>query len=227
MKKITGFYKSWLHRRFTIHHWLLISCLFSLALLLARVIISGRLSYAFLAWNLFLGYIPFYISEWLGRHPKIITKRIKLVPLLFLWILFMPNSFYMLTDLFHLDDIEEGQSWFDLTLILSFAWTGILFGILSIRKMEILLKNSKGPLISGLVIFTVMWLNAFGIYIGRFLRFNSWDIITDPFSLITEVWTILFYPYDHRYVWAMSFCFAFLMLIIYYTTKKLSEGIKR
>ena len=92
----------------------------------------------------------------------------------------MPNSFYILTDLFHLENMSNGHSWFDLTLILSFAWNGIIFGILSIRKMEMLLKKAKGNLVSGFIICAVMWLNAFGVYIGRFLRFNSWDILFKP-----------------------------------------------
>jgi uncharacterized membrane protein len=90
--------------------------------------------------------------------------------------------------------------------------------------MEMLLKASQGKFISGFVICTVMWLNAFGIYIGRFLRFNSWDIILNPFSLFGEIAGMFLNPYDYRYVWAMSFCFAFFMVIIYYTIKKLSQA---
>jgi uncharacterized membrane protein len=208
---------------FTIQHWLLISSSFSILLLLVRVITSGRLSYAFLAWNLFLAYIPFLISNWLARHPEVLRSRVKLIMLILTWLLFMPNSFYILTDLFHLENMGNGHPWFDLTLILSFAWNGVLLGILSIRKMEMLLKKGKGKIISGLVICTVMWLNAFGIYIGRFLRFNSWDIILNPFSLFGEIADIILNPYGYRYVWAMSFCFAFFMIILYYSSKKLAE----
>ncbi len=208
---------------FTIQHWMLISSAFSLMLLLLRIITSGRMSYSFLAWNLFLAYIPFLLSNWLSRHVEVLKNRIKLIFLVLLWLLFMPNSFYILTDLFHLQNMGNGHPWFDLTLILSFAWNGILFGILSIRKMEMLLKAAKGKFISGLIIFMVMWLNAFGIYLGRFLRFNSWDVLINPFSLSGEIVAIFLNPYDYRYVWIMSFCFAFFMVIIYYTIKKVSE----
>jgi len=223
MKKLLKLIKTNLSPAFTIQHWLLIASLFSIMLLLARIITSGRFSYAFLAWNLFLAYIPFSISNWLGRHAEVLRSRIKLFLVIFAWLLFMPNSFYILTDLFHLENMGNGHPWFDLTLILSFAWNGILFGILSIRKMESLLKKAKGKFISGLVICTVMWLNAFGVYIGRFLRFNSWDIIVNPFSLFGEIADIILNPYDYRYVWAMSFCFAFFMIILYYSSKKLAD----
>ncbi len=226
MKKILLNIKNRIPTSLTIRQWLIISSLFSLTLLTTRVIASGRLSYGFLAWNLFLAYVPYFISQWLERHLQILRNRIKLVSLIFTWILFMPNSFYILTDLFHLENMGNGHSWFDLTLILSFAWSGIIFGILSICKMEMLLKKAKGNLVSGFIICTVMWLNAFGVYIGRFLRFDSWDIIVNPFSLLTEITNIIFNPYDYRYVWAMSICFAFFMIIIYYTIKKLSEAFK-
>jgi uncharacterized membrane protein len=214
------------NRRFTIQRWLLISCSFSLLLLTFRIILTGRLSYIFLAWNLFLASVPYFISEWFGKHPQIVARKTRLILLLFVWLLFMPNSFYMFTDLFHLDNMDNGNPWFDLTLILSFAWNGLMFGVISIRQMETLLKKTKGKFVSGVVICVVMWLNAFGVYIGRFLRFNSWDIFFNPFSLLTETGNIFFDPYDHRRVWAMSICFAFFMIIVYYTIKKLNEAIK-
>lgn len=222
LKKI----ETWVMERLGLQQWLLISSMFSLSLLTIRIINSHYLSYVFLAWNLFLAFVPYFISNWLSKHRSVLTNRIKLAFLVFIWILFMPNSFYILTDLFHLNNMSHGDSWFDLTLILSFAWTGILFGILSIWKMELLLKNAKGKFVSGFVICIVMWLNAFGIYIGRFLRFNSWDVFVNPFSLLSEIMDILLNPYDYRYVWAMSSCFALFMVIVYYTTQKLSETIK-
>ena len=226
MKKILKKIRERIPSRFTLSQWLLIASVFSLSLLAIRIIKTGYLSYGFLAWNLFLAYVPYFISEWLSKHPQILASRVKLLALVFIWILFMPNSFYILTDLFHLNNMSKGNSWYDLTLILSFAWNGILFGILSIYKMELLLKKAKGKFIAAFIIYAVMWLNAFGIYIGRFLRFNSWDIFVNPFSLISGIVEIIFNPYDYRYVWAMCFCFAFFMAILYYTTKRLSDVFK-
>ena len=124
MKRILWSIENKFSNRLTIRRWLLISCSFSLLLLTFRIILTGRLSYIFLAWNLFLASVPYFISEWFGRHPQIVARRTRLIALLFVWLLFMPNSFYMLTDLFHLDNMDNGNPWFDLTLILSFAWNG-------------------------------------------------------------------------------------------------------
>jgi uncharacterized membrane protein len=99
------------------------------------------------------------------------------------WLLFIPNSFYIITDLVHFTHIRTAPKWFDLLLIFSFAWNGILCGIISLRRVESLMILLRGKQFSVFLVFVVMWLCSFGIYIGRFLRYNSWDIITNPFSL--------------------------------------------
>jgi uncharacterized membrane protein len=209
-----------------LQEWILISSAFSILLLIIRIVVSHRLSYIFLAWNLLLAYVPLMIANWLNRHEAVIQKKIMLVLTISMWLLFLPNSFYILTDLFHLHTSDGNRPWFDLTLILSFAWNGILFGIISIWKMEIMLKRTKGRLASAVLIFTVMWLNAFGVYIGRFLRFNSWDVIFNPFPLFTEVVDMIINPYDYKTAWAISLCFACFISILYYTLKKLTEVLK-
>jgi len=207
----------------TMHEWLGLSAMFSIFLLFCRIVMTGEISYAFLAWNLFLAWIPYFISRLLSHRFSVLRSKIKFASLIFLWLMFMPNTFYIITDLFHLDLVTGKHQWFDLTMILSFAWTGILFGIISIRRMEMILVSAKGKLFASIVICAVMWLNAFGVYIGRYLRFNSWEIITNPFQLLNEIFAILLDPYSYRWVWAMTFCFSIFMLIIYYTIKKLSE----
>jgi uncharacterized membrane protein len=194
-----------------------------MVLLMIRIVVSHRISYIFLAWNLLLAYAPLVIANWLNRHEVVMRNKIIVVVSISAWLLFMPNSFYIVTDLFHLDTTAENRPWFDLTLILSFAWNGILFGIISIWKMEILLKRTKGRLASALLIFTVMWLNAFGVYIGRVLRFNSWDIIFNPFALLSEIVEMIINPYDYKGAWAISLCFGLFFVILYYTMKKLTE----
>jgi uncharacterized membrane protein len=206
--------------------WILISSAFSILLLAIRIIVSHRISYAFLAWNLFLAYIPLMIANWLNRHEIIMRNKISILLSISVWLLFLPNSFYILTDLFHLQNLPGSRPWFDLILILSFAWNGILFGIISIWKMEMLLKRTTGRLTSTLLIFAVMWLNAFGVYIGRFLRFNSWDIIFNPFPLFTEIFDMIINPYDYKTAWAMCLCLGCFISILYYTMKRLTQVLK-
>ena len=207
-----------------IQQWLLISCGFSCLLLCARIFITGDLTYLFLVWNLFLAFIPFAITEWLPTLERFAQRKRELAIVLFVWLLFIPNSFYILTDLFHLDKFDSAPKWFDLLLIFSFAWNGIVLGIVSIRRTEVILESISGRRFSLFIIFIVMWLNAFGIYIGRYLRFNSWDIIAQPFSLFKEMFEVLFHSLRNKMEWGMIAVYAVFMTVLYITIKKLAEN---
>ncbi len=208
----------------SIEQWLLISTAFSIMMLTVRILNTGFLTYAFLVWNLFLGYIPLFITNWMRKNILLFESRIKLSAVLLVWLLFMPNSFYIITDLFHLSDMDTPVLWFDLMMIFSFAWNGLVAGLLSVYRMEQMLKLTKGKWISFFIISAVMWLCAFGVYIGRYLRFNSWDVLTNPFSLAKEILSIVFNPADHVYAWGMTICFSSFMIILYYTIKKMGES---
>ena len=207
----------------TIHEWLLASSGFSCLLLLCRMIATGSLEYIFLPWNLFLAFVPYCITWWMSRHVSIIENKLKLFIALAAWLLFIPNSFYIMTDLVHFTHIRTAPKWFDLLLIFSFAWNGILFGIISLRRVETFIVLLRGKQFSVFIVFAVMWLCSFGIYIGRFLRYNSWDIITDPFSLAGEILDMIVHPFANEYAWGMTLCYSVFMTFIYFTIKKLSE----
>jgi uncharacterized membrane protein len=208
----------------TIHGWLLASSAFSCVLLIARLLATNTAGYIFLPWNLFLAFVPYWITGWMIRNIAIIENKLKLTAALAMWLLFIPNSFYIITDLFHLTDVHSAPRWFDLLLIFSFAWNGILAGIISLRRIEIIMNRIRGKSFSILVVFGVMWLNAFGIYIGRFLRYNSWDIITDPFSLAAEITYMVIHPFENGYAWGMTVCYSVFTTLLYFTIKKLSES---
>jgi len=207
----------------TMQQWLIISCGFSCLLLAARVIVTGYPTYVFLSWNLFLAFLPYAITEWLWAHPGIAKNKMILSGFMTLWILFIPNSFYIITDLFHLDNFHSAPKWFDLLMIFSFAWNGLLLGLMSVRKTELILEVLSGRGFSLFIVFMVMCLNAFGIYIGRYLRFNSWDIIMQPFSLFHEMFEVLLHPVRNKMEWGMIMVYAFFMTVLYITVKKLGE----
>ena len=204
--------------------WLMVSCGFSCSLLAARIFITGDMTYLFLLWNLFLAFVPFAITRWLTSKTGFAKHKVKAAATLFVWLLFIPNSFYILTDLFHLDKFDSAPQWFDLLLIFSFAWNGIVLGIISLRRAEILLETVTGRRISTVIIFSVMWLNAFGIYIGRYLRFNSWDIITQPLSLFSAIFEVWLHPFRNKMEWGMIALYAVFMTVLYFTLKKLGEN---
>lgn len=203
---------------------LFLSCSFSVALVLFRIIYTHQLLFIGLIWNLFLAFLPFFLSNWIYRNVYVKSKW-SFVISIFIWLLLIPNAFYIITDLFHLKAKDNCPLWYDLALLYSFAWNGLLFGILSVRQMEKMfnLVFNKNYLL--LFIAPVMFLNSLGIYIGRFLRFNSWDVISNPILLTKDIYYLIFHPFRNRLDWGMIICYAALMTIIYISLKKLSKEL--
>lgn len=206
-----------------IHEWLILTSVFSGLLLLGRILVTGSIAYLFLPWNLFLGFIPYWLTGRMILMPAWLENKWKFYGLLMIWLLFIPNSFYIITDLFHLTHIDSAPKWYDLLMIFSFAWNGLLYGVISLRRIELLVTVRGARGFSLLVVFIVMWLCAFGIYIGRFLRFNSWDVITNPFSLLAEIGDMMIHPLAHGYAWGMTLVYGLFMTGVYISIRKLTE----
>lgn len=209
----------------TFHEWPVISSFFSCLLLLIRITVTGSFAFIFLVWNLFLAFIPYWITAWAIKNAAINKNKFKLTAMIAVWLLFVPNSFYIVTDLFHLYNRDTAPKWFDILMVFSFAWNGILFGIISIRRVEIIFLWKRKRSFSLLLVFVVMWLGSFGVYIGRVLRFNSWDVITNPFSLLSDILNMIVHPFANFYSWGMTFCYSVFMTLLYYSIKKLNESI--
>jgi uncharacterized membrane protein len=206
-----------------------LSMLFSCILVPARIIYTGRLTFIFLVWNLILAYVPYFITQMLTQNTKWLNSRVKLTIVVLAWLAFIPNSFYILTDLFHLQDRYNDRlvpQWYDLAMIFSFAWNGLLLGILSIRQMEKIICRHLFKIPELLFLCPVMWMNAWGVYIGRYLRYNSWDVLTDPLQLSKDICVILLHPIEYKNASGMIFCFSILMTLFYLTLKKLGRAIR-
>lgn len=204
---------------------LILSCFFSIALCFARVVYTGELTFLSLIWNLFLAFIPFCISKFLIRHPQWIEKNKRFMLTAIVWLLFIPNSFYIITDLFHLEERSNIPMWFDLALIFSFAWNGLLMGILSLRQMEKILAAKWQMNTEAYFIYPFMLLNAFGIYLGRYLRYNSWDVISNPLALARDIFYLIIHPIRYRLDWSMILCYAVFMSLLYLSLKKIGKEV--
>lgn len=198
---------------------LMLSALFSICLTCARIIYTGEWLFAWLPWNLFLAFVPYTISRFATRQLSWIENNFKLA------LLFIPNAFYIITDLFHLEIRIGIPLWFDLALILSFAWNGLLLGILSVRQMEKIIEVKFPFIKEWQFVYPVMLLNALGIYIGRYLRYNTWDVVTNPFQLTKDIVYLLAHPVRNRFDWSMIICYAVLMALIYLAVKKMSRAL--
>jgi uncharacterized membrane protein len=153
-----------------------------------RIMLSDSTDYVFLVWNLFLAWIPlgmaYFVSFAKKRRYVLITVPLAAA----LWLLFLPNAPYILTDLQHLRHPYGGVPiWFDMLLINWFAWTGLLLGIFSLFLMHDIVRRMIGRWAGWFFVLSVSLLSGLGIYLGRFLRWNSWDLILRPLELPKEL----------------------------------------
>lgn len=191
--------------------------LFCFFLSLFRIYISGTRSFLFLNWNLFLAFLPWIATSYLILKPR---SKWKTIGILFLWILFFPNAPYILTDLFHLRFLDSAPIWFDMILILSFAWTGLVFGFISLNDLYNMGRHWMSKKWLQVSMCLLLFLSAYGIYIGRYLRWNSWDFFTQPLQLLQEVSAPITEPFHHPKAWGMTILLGFLLNMMFWTLIK-------
>jgi uncharacterized membrane protein len=193
---------------------------------LFRLSFTGTKVFLFLNWNLFLAFIPWAMTGLAVMKMKTRIRKFVLFALLFIWLLFFPNAPYILTDLFHLRLNSSMPIWFDLVLILSFAWTGLLFGFLSLMDIENLLLQSLNKFWTRIIISILLFIGSFGIYVGRYLRWNSWDIITEPFNLFYDISDRIVNPFEHPRTWGLTLFMGLFLNMIYWSFKIIKDKVK-
>jgi len=181
------------HRRRAIYAALALLSFFSVALVFARYAYFGEARFGGLIWNLFLAWIPFGLAILVYDRHRAGARASSLLPLGALWLLFLPNAPYIVTDFKHLEPTAGAPLWFDVVVIAAPAWTGMLLGFLSLYLVQAVVRQLAGRSAGWLVAIGALGLSSFGVYLGRVLRWNSWDVLTDP-SLLTELDGILVEP---------------------------------
>jgi uncharacterized membrane protein len=207
------------HNRLNESILLFVMTLFCFGLSLFRIGITHSPMFVFLNWNLFLAFIPWALSSFMIINPALQQRKVMVFLLIGAWLLFFPNAPYIFTDLFHLHKISLMPMWFDLVLILSFAWTGLLFGFLSLWDMEKMLRPFIRKPQLNVLIGGFLFLSAFGIYLGRYLRWNSWDILSKPGALLSDVGDRFIHPFDHPRTWGVTLFMGLLLNLIYWSFK--------
>lgn len=204
----------------------ILGCLsaYAVALLAFRMEWTGKITYIFLVWNLFLAWIPFGLAQLLPVQGGQSRRAWAFMLILPAWLLFFPNAPYILTDLVHLKARHGVPFWFDLMLIMSFAFTGLLLGWLSLSRVQSYLRLHFRPLYTWAFVGLSVFLCGFGIYLGRVLRWNSWDVLTNPKGLMKDVLAPLLYPSQHLRTIAVSVLFASFLLLGYILVRFLMEG---
>ncbi len=191
-----------------------ISLLFSIVLLTIRIKLTHSFLYLFLVWNLFLAVIPFAISTYLLSTPKL--NKFVCCLWLCVWLLFLPNAPYIVTDLLHLNQRGLHLLWLDVLVISAFAFNGIILFYLSLIDVKHILKKHLKPKTVNIFIFSILFLSGFGVYLGRFLRYNSWEIVQNPLELIGDILNIIISPSQHLEAWLFTFLFGMFLTVGYF-----------
>ncbi|KAA0989561.1 DUF1361 domain-containing protein [Dyadobacter aurulentus] len=184
----------------------------AMTLLLIRILIHDW-GFIFLAWNLFLAWVPliFIKGVWeMERRKK--APFWFLITCLFVWLLFFPNAPYIITDLKHLRGIDDNMIWYDSLMIFIFSVAGFLTGLYSVRIVHRIVTKRWNEQLAWAWILFAMVLSGFGVYLGRYGRWNSWDILTQPGSLIRGIFESAQNPLAIKH----TVTFSFVLMLLYF-----------
>jgi uncharacterized membrane protein len=184
------------------------------ALVELRIHRTGDSFYLFLAWNLFLAWLPFIFAILAFERAQ---RRLDLGvgALLVLWLLFFPNAPYMLTDFIHLGQSESAPVWYDALMLSSFAWTALLLGFASLYLVQSIARRVVGLAWSWAGVGGVLALASFGVYLGRFVRFNSWDALIRPRRVLDVISNRIESPFQHPLMLAVLLALTAFLLVGY------------
>lgn len=186
------------------------------ALVAARIEYTDTTRHLNLVWNLFLAWIPFILAYFAYAFSWKKWQLYVVLPFtVFLWLIFFPNAPYILTDLQHLFRTSGAPLWYDVLLMVWFSWTGLLLGLVSLYLMHDIIQRAFGRWIGWAFVFIVSGVSSFGVYLGRFVRFNSWDLLNDPKEIAITVLGLVIDP--SRRIIAFTALFSAFYLFVYLT----------
>jgi len=207
-------------KRFLIISLLLLWCVWLIGVRVQR---TGSGYYLFLLWNLFLAGVPLFLSTVLRALNRLEKRSLWQVSCFVLWLLFLPNAPYILTDLQHLKNPSIAPTWYDVALLVSCAGTGILLGYLSLVDVQEIIARRFGSFTGWLFAVSSLVLSGFALYLGRFLRWNSWDLIVRP-GRFFYLGDIIFSPVTNTRPMAVTFIFGTMLALGYVAIRVLLAG---
>ena len=187
---------------------------FIASLIIARIIYSGSIRYIFLSWNIFLAWIPYVISSFFVVYRK--KEKWKQFILFSSWLLFFPNALYIVTDLIHLEESTNVPLWYDAILLFASSFIGLIMAFISLQKAEYLLNSFFSKKIVNCMIPVILFMGSFGVYLGRFQRWNSWDVVHNPLLLGMDIMNRFISPVDHAKTWAITIILTALYSLLYF-----------
>jgi uncharacterized membrane protein len=196
---------------------------FIAVMLACRYVYTESARYLFLLWNLFLAWLPFQMSLLLSKTGRLNNWRSLCV--LAIWLLFFPNALYVVTDLIHLRSVQGVPVWFDAVLLFTASVLGLMLGFASLYKVEKFLRRQIGSLRTEIIVLLCLFAGSFGVYLGRFERWNSWDVLLS-LDLFKGIAKCIVSPFDNYHIWLITIIFTCFFNLLYITVKKLPSLMK-
>jgi uncharacterized membrane protein len=188
------------------------------AVTVGRVALSDTGNYLFLLWNLLLAWLPYLLSMCAAAlYQQAPRGRVALTAAGVAWLLFFPNAPYIVTDFVHLRHHSGFAWWYDVGMVAIFAWTGCFLGVASLDVMHALVRQAAGRAAGWLFVLASAVLGGLGVYMGRFQRWNSWDLLLDPLTVLASLAGSLLDPGAARQALGVTALFAALLVVCYVT----------
>lgn len=207
-------------RKIIVPKQIAVMTVFSVLLNIVYLFWSDSIFSLYIIWNIILALVPFYISFYLLKYFKNEgkSKAIYVLGMLF-WILFFPNAPYLITDLIHVGESVGVPLWFDSLALFCSAWVGIMLAIYSLSFIEEILLAKFSKKFSNFLIVVAIILSSFGIYLGRFLRLNSWDALLSPKYVFNQIYLSLSNPMNHSGFITFTVIFFIFIFVSFYAWK--------
>lgn len=206
---------------------IVLSSMLAVSIYIGRVLYSGiRHSHSYLIWNLILAWIPYAFSMLALFMQRRYQRWWALILPGAVWMAFLPNAPYIVTDFLHLDAHPEVPIWYDILMLATFSWTGVFLAIVSLHAMQSLVRAYLGSLVSWLFVAASLGLCGLGIYLGRFERWNSWDLLIHPKTILKYLALRFTNPLDNLGFFGFTVLFTAFLLVCYlmFTSRSTPEG---
>jgi len=192
-------------------------------LLIARGYFAHDLKFRFLVWNLFLALIPAFAAAGMVRAARLGAGWLAWICAA-VWLLFLPNAPYLITDLVHLQPRPPIPYWFDILLFATFAGAGLLAAFSSFNDVQHVVSHRFGRAAGWAVLALAAFAAGFGIYLGRVQRMNSWDVFTRPADLWPAVTERLFAPWTQPRAMAVTLLYGAVVLFGYIAVRVIMKA---
>jgi uncharacterized membrane protein len=191
-------------------------------LICTRILYSGSIRYIFIVWNIFLAWIPYVLSSYFVIYEN--KEKWKQLILFASWLLFFPNALYIVTDLIHLEESTNVPLWYDAVLLFASSFIGLMMAFISLQKVEYYLKGIFRRRTLSFIIPLILFMGSFGVYLGRFQRWNSWDVLHNPLMLASDILNRFIYPVDHFKTWVITIILTALYSLLYFFIKIMPQA---